>query len=353
MGSLGGWGNPGRLRFHRGDAGRRVAQHFSNFSGQFLGTIWLLYERDRGIQYALASDRVVGVTGSEDYFYSGTVERQLMGQFGTAHFRHHDVGEQDVNGSREVPAALQSVFAGSRLENGIADGFQIFASPLSAGNGGGSFVLIALFYFYVEWCEGEVPARGHAIPGVHRQVQEDLRDLSGVGFDSAKGRIERDFELDFRADQATQQNLHFLQRIFEIEDSRLHQLLAAIGEELPGQVCRGHARLPDYFEFLDGGVTRWKRVQDDVRVPQDHGQQIVEVVGHAPSEPANGIHALRQPELFLHLSSCGDMHDGAGHKDDFFGVQRPQTDFYGKLGAILAPSEQLHARAHGAPAGDA
>src|SRR5258707_704171 len=118
-----------------------------------------------------------------------------------------------------------------------------------------------------------------------------------------------------------------------------------------GQVCRGHARHPDYFEFLDGGVTRWKRVQDDVRVPQDHGQQIVEVVGHATSEPANGIHALRQPELFLHLSSCGDIHDGAGDEDAFFGGQRPQTDFYGKLGAILAASEQLHACAHGARAG--
>jgi hypothetical protein len=114
------------LRLHRGDVGRCTAQHFANCSGQRFGTIRLLQERDRGIQYSLASDGVVGVTGSEDYSYPGTVERQLMGQFRTAHFRHHDVGEQKMNGSLEVLGALQSVFAGSGLENGIAAAFQIF-----------------------------------------------------------------------------------------------------------------------------------------------------------------------------------------------------------------------------------
>src|SRR4029077_7684183 len=209
---------------------------------------------------------------------------------------------------------------------------------------------ITFVNFDIACLDGDAPALGHGVPRVHRQVQEYLFNLSGVGFDSAKGRIERDFELDIRADQATQQDLHFPQRICEIEDSRLNKLLAAESEELAGQVCRGNARLSDYFEFLDGGVIRWKRGKDDIRISQYHGQQIVEIVGHAASEPANGIHSLRQPELFLHLFSSADVHNSAGNENAFFGRQRPQTDFYGKLRPILATSEQLHASAHGAPA---
>src|SRR6266446_2588076 len=219
---------------------------------------------------------------------------------------------------------------------------------IGAWNGRRMFFPIALVYFDIARLDGKASALGHGVPRVHRQVQEYLLNLSGVGFDSAKRRIEQDFELDIFPDQATQQNLHFLQRICEIEDSGLNQLLAAESEELTGQVGCGNARLPDYFQFLNGGVTRWKGVNDDVRIPQDPGQQIVEIVGHAAGEPAEGVHPLRQPELLLHLFSRGGIHYRAGDEDTFLGGERPQTDFYGKFGAVLAAGKQLHAIAHGA-----
>src|SRR6266481_6401999 len=90
------------LGFPLSEVGRRIMQHFSNFSGQLLGTIWLLYERHLGIENPLPGDGVVGVTGREDYFYSGAMHRDLAGQFTSAHLRHHDIGQQEINGSSEV-----------------------------------------------------------------------------------------------------------------------------------------------------------------------------------------------------------------------------------------------------------
>ena len=58
--------------------------------------------------------------------------------------------------------------------------------------------------------------------------------------------------------------------------------------------------------------------QLDVR--ENHSQHVVEVVGHAARQPADGFHLLGFTELFLkrgvllfRLLALGDVHVGSGH----------------------------------------
>src|SRR5579864_9629328 len=72
---------------------RAPIQHLSNLASERLGAIGLLNECDTGIKNAMPSNGIVRVTGSEDYFYSGTERGNCGDKFGAAHFRHDDIGQ--------------------------------------------------------------------------------------------------------------------------------------------------------------------------------------------------------------------------------------------------------------------
>ena len=79
---------------------------------------------------------------------------------------------------------------------------------------------------------------------------------------------------------------------------RLEQLLAAEGQELPGEPGRLFAGLDE----STGGLRRAARLASarrsrSIRIANDGGEQIIEVVGHAARQSADRFHLLRVPHI--------------------------------------------------------
>ena len=83
--------------------------------------------------------------------------------------------------------------------------------------------------------------------------------------------------------------------------------LAAEGQQLAGQPGRAH---PGVLNLGDVGLARIVGIvvhQQQLAEAQDHGQQIVEVVGHAAGELSDGFHFLRLLKLLLQGAALGDV----------------------------------------------
>ena len=106
-------------------------------------------------------------------------------------------------------------------------------------------------------------------------------------------------QVDILAQQPLQHPSDVADHVVEIEDLGPHHLVASESEQLAGQrrgPFRGLGDLPRR--------RRMRRVGGKVRAHQlavagDHGQQVVEVVGDAAGEPAEGLELLRLMELRL------------------------------------------------------
>ena len=95
--------------------------------------------------------------------------------------------------------------------------------------------------------------------------------------------------------------------LVEIQHARRQHLAAAEGEQLAGQ-CGGPVGRPlDLAQVLatQGGEPRLLLQQR--HVAQDAREQVVEVVGDAAGELADGLHPLRPDQALLELPAIGDV----------------------------------------------
>ena len=86
----------------------------------------------------------------------------------------------------------------------------------------------------------------------------------------------------------------------EIDDPALEHLLAAEGEQLLGQPRRALRRPCGSPTRRDASARpAGSSFDQELAEAEDHGQQVVEVVGDAAGQPADGLHALRVPQALL------------------------------------------------------
>ena len=84
--------------------------------------------------------------------------------------------------------------------------------------------------------------------------------------------------------------------------SRLQELLAAEGQQLPGQPGRLAAGFPNQLRPLPNECRIVRPRGEQFRVTDDRGEQVVEVVGDAAGELSHGFELLRVPQFFLALA---------------------------------------------------
>jgi len=94
---------------------------------------------------------------------------------------------------------------------------------------------------------------------------------------------------------------------FDVDERGLQHLVPAERKQLPGQGGRALRRLddlPDIPPLVIGtaGVGR-----ETFRVPEDDGQQVVEIVGHAAGELPDGVHLLRLTQFPFERLAFGDI----------------------------------------------
>ena len=96
----------------------------------------------------------------------------------------------------------------------------------------------------------ELAAARHRVARVDDEVHEDLLDLPGIGLHGAEVEAAHDRQLDVLAEEAAQHLLDAADRLVEVEDPRLEDLLPAERQELPRQLRGASAGAADLLEVV-------------------------------------------------------------------------------------------------------
>ncbi len=106
-------------------------------------------------------------------------------------------------------------------------------------------------------------------------------------------------QLDVLADEALEDGLETLHELVQVESARLQHLLAAQGQELPGERGCAIRRLRDQLDIAPLRIAGGEVHEQEGGPARDDGQEIVEVVGHAARQSAHRLHLPRLLELGL------------------------------------------------------
>ena len=103
------------------------------------------------------------------------------------------------------------------------------------------------------------------------------------------------------ADEPLQHVLHALDHLIERDGLLGNHLPPAEREQLAGKAGRAIGGLQNFFRVVAPLVAFFQRLHEQLGVPANRHQQIVEVVRHAAREAADGLHLLRLPQLLVAL----------------------------------------------------
>ena len=123
-------------------------------------------------------------------------------------------------------------------------------------------------------------------------------------------------DLDVLADETLEDLLHARDVLGEVDDLRRDDLLSREGEQLARQLGGAPTGLVDLRDVPRSAVVGGERLGEPVGSAEDHGEQVVEVVSHAPREPADALHSLRVQELLFESLSLRDVEGDARDADD-------------------------------------
>src|SRR5438132_4310492 len=88
---------------------------------------------------------------------------------------------------------------------------------------------------------------------------------------------------------------------------------AAEGEDLLHQLFGTFSRSEHILEMLPHGTALRYFIDGELREAQDSRQDIIEVMGNAPGQSANGFHFLGLAQLRFKLFAFGDVAEDQHH----------------------------------------
>jgi len=152
----------------------------------------------------------------------------------------------------------------------------------------------------------ESASGGHRVTRVDHHIQNHLLEMGAID-QRGPGGPQIEPGDDVFADQPGKNAAQFLDGAVRTQRPGPGDFLAAEGEELPGQASRALRRFDD-----PAGVAHMRIFLPETRLQQfsvtaDHAQQIVEVVGHASGEAAQGFHFLRLKKLRFEFALLGPV----------------------------------------------
>ena len=151
------------------------------------------------------------------------------------------------------------------------------------------------------------------VPGVDGQVHHRRLQLALVGADEGQVAAVVGDQPHILAQEPAEQHLELADQLAQRQGLALHRLLAGEGQELAHQVGGTHPGLADLGQGLVAGVPHRMAVQQLVQPQLDGGEQVVEVVGHAPGQLADGLHLLVLGQLQFQLLLVGHVQQEGRH----------------------------------------
>ena len=147
----------------------------------------------------------------------------------------------------------------------------------------------------------QVAALRHGVPGVENQVEDNLLDLSPVGQNRLQVHVLLEGKMDGGVDKPLEHLVHFQIDLVEVNRLGLGNLLLAEDQQLLGQLSALPNRLLNIFQFLVDGIIFFHLIHNKFHVASDNAEQVVKIMGHAPGQPAHGVHFLGQVHLLFLL----------------------------------------------------
>ena len=145
-------------------------------------------------------------------------------------------------------------------------------------------------------------AVGHRVARVDDEVHDDLLQLSRIGLDRRARRVQLEDQLDPFSEQRAEHGRQVLHDLAHVQDTWLHDLLVAEGQQLPCQGCgegRGCLDLIDVVAQV--GLVGPDLAAREVAVAGDGLQDVVEVVRDTAGKTPDGFHLLCLAQLVLAL----------------------------------------------------
>ena len=121
----------------------------------------------------------------------------------------------------------------------------------------------------------------------------------GSAFTAPSLRVSHDFQVEVLADEPPQHRFQVQDHPVEVDHLGVDDLLAAKGQQLLGQGRGPVAGLQDIFQVAIERIVFKDLGPHEFAVARDGHQEIVEIVGHAPGQPAHRFHLLGLEELLL------------------------------------------------------
>ena len=190
-------------------------------------------------------------------------------------------------------------------------------------------------------------AVGHRVARVGRQIQENLLERSGIGLHHARGGLGVAADLDRGGEQAPQRMQLLPNPLGHAERAQVERLVAAEPQQPVHQLGTAPGRVGQLLQIAPHvGGRVGQRFRHQVALRQDHGQQVVEVVGDSGREPADRFHLLGLLQRALQRPLLGDV---LGHHLEAFEVaaplapHRPARKPHGDVVTVAALPLDLHA----------
>src|SRR5262249_2065097 len=168
---------------------------------------------------------------------------------------------------------------------------------------------VLLIELNVGGLDRQLAAFGHRVASIDGQVDQHLLDLPGVGANQAEIGRRQHYQLDIFADQTAQQLIQTCQQVVRIKNSRLDALLAREGQQLARELRGGGRGVVNLMQVCPLLRACGQRVERQLGVANNRGQQVIEIVGYAAGQPPDALHLAGLEQLRFQTAAVGDIAD--------------------------------------------
>jgi hypothetical protein len=216
--------------------------------------------------------------------------------------------DEAVDLAEPKPGALPGLFGGEeRLEGALAD--RLGHSRAGVGDGDlhvlprthvGILAAIGVVEIGVAGFDGQFAAVRHRIAGIDGEIEDCGFELRRIGFDRPDPASADDFERHIFAERAAEKIRQPVEQPIDVDRGRIERLLPGERQQPLGQGCRALRAVHRAGNAL--GELQVHRVGPGfelalrrLQIADDDGEQIIEVMGDAAGQMADGIELLRLP----------------------------------------------------------
>ena len=136
------------------------------------------------------------------------------------------------------------------------------------------------------------PPLGIASRALHREVHDHLENLALVGLHEPEVSPVLHLHLDLLAERPAHGGQVLLHDIGQLQYGGAERLFAGVGEDLGDKPSRAGGAALDVHHILEGRIGGAEPAQQQVRVTDNGGQQVVEIVRDAACKLANRLQLL-------------------------------------------------------------